>query len=167
MADLNRPAETNSFLEEPRKIPEMLNVLTILTFVGSGIGIVSSVWGFTRAKASYDQMVELQGKMDQMPDTIKKMMGADPVEMARKAYESRIPILLLALIGCALCIYGAMEMRKLKKTGFTIYVIGELLPIVSTLIFLGSAAAGGFAIIGYLIYIVFIVLYATQLKYLR
>jgi hypothetical protein len=167
MADLNHPADTNSFLDEPRKIPEMLNVLTILTFIGSGIGIISSFWGFARAKATLDQMVELQGKMDQMPDTLKRLMGSDPVEMARKGYEARLPILLLGLIGCVLCIYGAIQMRQLKKTGFTFYLIGELLPVITTLIFLGAAAAGGFAIIGYLIYIIFIVLYATQLKYLR
>ena len=165
MADLNRPADPKSFLEEPRKIPEMINVLTILTFIGSGIGIISSIWSFTRAKAAYEQLQSLQ--MDQMPDIAKRLMGADPVEMARKAYEQRFPILLISLVSYVLCIYGAMQMRQLKKAGFTLYTIGELLPIVITFIFLGSAAAGGFAMIGYLIYIVFIVLYATQLKYLK
>jgi hypothetical protein len=167
MADLNTPSQPGSILEEPKKIPEMLNVLTILTFVGCGLGFISSCWGFFRAKASYDSMVELQGKMDQVPDALKKMMGSDPVEMARKAYESRLPILLLALVGYALCTYGAVQMRQLKKTGFTFYVIGELLPVVTALIFLGAGAAGGFAIVGYLIYVVFIILYATQTKYLR
>ena len=166
MADLNRPTENNPIIEEPRKIPEVLNVLTILTFIGSGLGIISAIWGFARAKASYDQIASMN--LDQMPDLAKRMMGSDPVEMARKSLENRLPILLMALIGCALCIYGAIQMRNLKKTGFSIYVIGEVLPFVSSLLFLGTGALMGFAgLIGALIVVVFIILYASQLKYLR
>ncbi|GGB04681.1 hypothetical protein [Puia dinghuensis] len=166
MADLNRPAGDNSIIEEPRKIPEMLNVLTILTFIGSGLGIVSALWGFARAKASYDQLASMN--LDQMPDFAKRMMGNDPVEMARRSLENRLPILLLSLIGCALCIYGAIQMRKLKKTGYTFYVLGEVLPIITSAIFLGTGALMGFGgIIGTIIVLVFIILYASQLKYLR
>src|SRR5882757_2236603 len=111
MADLNRPAEPKSFLEEPRKIPEMINVLTILTFIGSGLGLIGALWGFAKAKANYDAVSSLN--LDQMPDWAKRLSGGDPIEAARKAYEMRIPILLLGLIGCGLCIFGAVQMRQL------------------------------------------------------
>jgi hypothetical protein len=166
MADLNSPTGNNPFVENPRKIPEVLNVLTILTFIGSGLAILFGFWGFAKAKASYDQISSMN--LDQMPDFAKRLMGSDPVEMARKALDNRLPILLLTLAGCALCIYGAIQMRNLKKNGFGIYVIGEVLPFISSLIFLGAGALGGFSgIIGGLIVVVFIVLYATQLKHLR
>jgi hypothetical protein len=59
-------------------------------------------------------------------------------------------------------------MRKLKKTGFYIYLIGELLPWLTTFIFIGAIAFGGLAIIfGILFTAVFVILYATQLKYLK
>ena len=165
MADLNRPAEPKSFLEEPRKLPEMINVLTILTFIGSGLGIIGSLWGFSSAKKAYEQMSTMS--MEQLPDFAKRMMGNDPVEAARRTLEYRLPILLINLVAIALCIYGATEMRKLKKTGFTMYAIGEILPIAGALIFLGSAATGTTYYISYCISIVFVVLYASQLKYLR
>ncbi|HLZ89768.1 MAG TPA: hypothetical protein VKQ52_21090 [Puia sp.] len=165
MADFNRPVEPQSFLEEPRKIPEMLNVLTILTFIGSGLGVIGALWGFVKAKSSYDTLAAMN--LDQMPGFAKRMMGSDPLETARKAYENRLPILLLGLIGCALCIYGAVQMRQLKKNGFTLYAVGEVLPIITSLIFLGSGATGVTYIIGYAIYVLFIVLYSTQMKYLR
>ena len=166
MAGTNIPAQ-ETFLEEPKKIPDMLNVLTILTFVGSGIGIVSSIWSFFRAQDSYDKMVEAQSKVDTLPDFAKKFVGPEMVEMTHKALENRVPILILSLISFALCIYGALQMRQFKKAGFTIYLVGELLPIVATAIFIGIGFFGGFSIIGYLIYAIFIILYATQLKYLK
>jgi hypothetical protein len=156
-----------TLLEEPKKIPDMLNVLTILTFVGSGIGFCSSIWGFFKAQDSYDKMVQAQSNLDSMPDFAKKLMGPEMLEMTRKALDNRTPILILALLSYALCVYGAIQMRQLKKTGFTLYLVGELLPIVSGAIFIGVGTFGGFAIVGYLIYAVFIILYATQLKYMK
>jgi hypothetical protein len=165
MADLNQPTREEHILEEPRKLPDMLNVLTILTFIGSGLGLISAFWTFTKARASYEALSSAD--LDQLPDWVKRISGGDPVEAARRALENRVPILILALVGCGLCIYGAMEMRKLKKPGFTIYIIGELLPIVAAFIFFGSGATGLGAMFGYCIYVVFIILYATQLKYLK
>ena len=102
-----------------------------------------------------------------MPDFAKKLMGPEMVEAARKTAENRVPVLLLGLLGCILCIYGAMQMRQFKKSGFTIYIVGELLPAVGAIIFVGFVSLGGFGIIGYLFYAIFIILYATQLKYLK
>jgi hypothetical protein len=164
MADLNRPADS-SFLDEPKKMPEMINVLTILTFIGSGLGIVGGFWSFIKARASYEALSS--ANLDRLPDWAKRMSGGDPLETARKALENRVPILLLGLIGCSLCIYGAIQMRQLKKSGFTLYIIGELLPVISAVIFLGDGASGIGAIFGYCINILFIVLYATQLKNLK
>ena len=165
MADLNQPAREEHILEEPRKLPDMINVLTILTFIGSGLGLISAFWSFARARASYEALSS--ANLDQLPDWVKRMSGGDPLDAARRALDNRVPILILALVGCGLCIYGAMEMRKLKKTGFTIYLIGEILPIIASVIFFGNAAMGIAAILGYCFYIIFIVLYATQLKHLK
>lgn len=167
MADLNRPTENPSFLDEPKKIPEMINVLSILTFIWSGISILFSLWGFAKAKSSYEAATTMD--MDKMPGFFKNMMGSDYIEKARLAYENRVPLLLLGIIGCVLCIYGAMQMRQLKKNGFYIYTIGEIVvPIITAAIFMGmSTLTGTGSMIGLCIYVLFIVLYATQLKYMK
>ena len=87
-------------------------------------------------------------------------------EMAKKQYENRVMILVLGLVGVALCFYGALQMRNLKKQGFLIYVVGELMPIISFAIFVGfgNLLAGIGMIFTLLIAAVFIILYATQLK---
>jgi hypothetical protein len=106
--------------------------------------------------------------MDQMPDFVKNMMGPDPVGNARRMLDNRLPILLLTLVGCLLCFYGAWEMRKLKKTGFTIYIVGDIVPFISLFIFIGASALTGFTgIFTLIIVVVFVILYATQLKYMK
>ena len=168
MADLNQPANTENWLEEPKKLPSMLNVLTILTFIGNGLGFFSAFYSYFSAPSNYDKVVQAQDKMDQMPDIVKSMMGPDPVGNARKMLDNRLPIMLLTLVGCLLCFYGALQMRKLKKTGFTIYILGDVVPLIGLFIFIGAATMSGFAgLFGLVITLVFIILYATQLKYMK
>lgn len=167
MIDIQQPTTPANLLEEPRKLPGMLNVLTVLTFIWCGISAISAAWSFVRAKSSYDQIVEMQSKVDEMPAFMQKMMGPAMVEMARHSYENRVPILLLSLVGVGLCLYGALQMRQFKKVGFYVYFIGEIMPIVIAFLFIGMGAFGGFAIFGTLLFpVLFLILYATQLKYL-
>ena len=61
-----------------------------------------------------------------------------------------------------------MQMRKLKQQGYYLWLIGEILPVIGSVLFLGAAAfAGGFMV--YIIYgilVLFIILYTMQRKYL-
>ena len=78
-----------------------------------------------------------------------------------------MPLLLLSLVGYALCLYGANQMRQRKKMGFSLYVIGEIVPVVALFIFIGTGAMMGVTLVTSLIFpAVFIILYATQLKHL-
>lgn len=167
MTDINQPVDFLTNEEKEKKLPEMLNVLTILTFVGCGIAFISSIWAYYSAAKSYDDIQRLQSKMEDAPAIAKSFMGPNMVEMARKSLENRLPILLLGLVAAALCLYGAIQMRQKKKAGFTAYVIGELLPLVATFIFIGFGAFGGISIgFAILFPLVFVILYATQLKHL-
>jgi hypothetical protein len=167
MTDTN--AKTDSLdWEEPKKLPDMLNVLTILTFIGNGIGLLFSIYGFVNARASYEKTVQLQDKIDEMPAMVKKMMGPDPVGTSLKMLDNRVPLLLLALVAYGLCVYGAIQMRQLKKTGFSLYVLGDIVPLVSTFLFMGVGSLSGFAFLfGMVFTVVFIILYASQLKYMK
>lgn len=153
------------------KVPQGLNVLTILTFIGCAIQLLGSLWSFFTAKSSYDQLDKITSQMnsDEMPGFMKSMMG-DPetfTKLITKTYENRIPILLLSLVAIALCFYGAMQMRKLKKQGFLFYTIGELLPFLSQFLFIGAFAFSGFAMyFGIAIALLFIILYSMQRKHL-
>jgi hypothetical protein len=169
MATTNQPTNAENWLEEPSgKIPSMLNVLTILTFIGSALGIIGGLYGYFAASSNYDKAIQTQDKMEQMPDWVKNMSGPHLVESAQRQLENRLPIMLLSVVASVLCLYGAIQMRKLKKTGFSIYLIGELLPFVPLGLFVGFGLLSTFTLVFTIaITAVFIGLYATQLKYLK
>lgn len=152
---------------QAQPLPTMLNVLTILTFVGSAFALVGLLFTFALAPIGYRNAVDAQSTLDQMPGTLRSMLG-DTREAARLAYEYRTPIVLIGLLGLLLCFTGALRMRKRKKYGFYLYILGDLVPLVNLFFYTPSslltAIAYGFA---YMIYLVFVILYATQLKYMQ
>jgi len=159
----------NEFEKQP--LPTGLNVLTILTIIGCVLGLVFSVIGFVSSKSSYDKKEQVleQMKSAETPKFLKSMMG-DPENFEKtviKSYENRIPILLLGVVSVTLCFVGAMQMRKRKKQGYLLYVIGELLPFVTLAFFIGFFALSGMTfILTAVITVVFILLYTMQKKHL-
>ncbi|MFN0081992.1 MAG: hypothetical protein ACKVOM_05690 [Ferruginibacter sp.] len=156
---------------EKLPLPTGLNVLTILTIIWCVLSLGLSVFGFFSAKGSYekkDQSIEMM-KSTETPKFVRSMMG-DPEnfeKMIVKSYENRLPILILGIVSVALCFVGALQMRKRKKQGYLLYVIGELLPFVSLAFFVGFFALSGFGfIISAVIAALFIFLYTLQKKHL-
>jgi hypothetical protein len=167
MPELNDLNDSFAETTGVQKVPTGINVLTILTFIGSGIQILSSLWQFSQGKKSVEQLEAMQenGQLDQVPSFMKGMVGPEALEMARKTYTYRFPLLVVALLSAGLCIYGALQMRQLKKQGFYIYTIGEVLPVIITLILVGMGT--GTLIFSLVIVALFIGLYAGQLKHMR
>jgi magnesium-transporting ATPase (P-type) len=132
------------------KMSGTLNVITILSIIGCIIQLLGSAWGFFSSKTSFenkDKVIE-QMNSGKMPSWAKSMMP----DMTH--FEE-----------IALCFYGVMQMRKLKKQGFLFYVIGELLPFLTSAFFIGTfTLAGTYAVVGFVIAAIFIILYATQRK---
>jgi hypothetical protein len=174
MTDLNQNINQakdvlNLEANDIKKLPQGLNVLTILTYIGCALGAISAIWNYISASAAY-KIYEAGGGLDSLKTENKELnsvlSGAN--EMVKKAYDNRLMIMLFALAGIALCFYGAMQMRNLKKQGYLIYVVGELLPVVSFAVFIGFGNLfGGIAMIfSTLFAAIFIILYTLQRKYL-
>ena len=149
------------------RLPTFLNVLTILTFIYSGFSVLFSFFTFAIAPFAYYQAVRNQDQTDQLPDFLKQLIGSNQVGAARLSLENRTPILLIHLLAAALCLFGALRMRKLKKAGFIIYILGDLLPL-SVYALIGFSLLIGIAF-AYtcLIAVAMLILYATQLKYMK
>lgn len=169
MVDIQQTGNPIDWEVDKKKVPETLNVLTILTFIGSGLFGLIGLWGLLKPSPTETELQETQERMDKAPDFMKSIIGPHAVEMARKTAENRIPLLVLTVVAIVLCIYGAIQMRALKKQGFYIYVIGEIvIPLISMFVFVGIGLYGGFNLFMSLFFpLLFIVLYATQLKRLN
>jgi hypothetical protein len=150
----------------PQKPSSMLNVLTILTIVGSIIGLISGVWNYINASDAYQRMLTARNstEMADAPSFVKAFINDDALKMAKSMMDNKLPIMLLTLLGSALCLYGAIEMRKLKKQGYTIWMAGELLPLLAMIPLVGVGAYGGFGAIALVFPVAMIIMYTICKK---
>lgn len=153
----NQPAEA-----APKR-PQFLTVLCILTYIGSALAFISGIYTFFTVEASAAMFENMN------------MEGADPTGMMGAAHEAmrlavanKIPNLLVATICSLLCVIGAMQMWKLKKTGYYIYIAGEIIPPIAAFVLGGGGMLGSMgAAVGLIIAIVWIVLYGLNLKHMK
>jgi hypothetical protein len=84
-----------------------LTTLCVLTFIGSGLGLLGSVLG---------------------------LIGSSIPIISMFVSKGTIIVTLIGLVSSSLCLYGAIQMWGLKKLGFTLYLLGALLSIVSSVV---------------------------------
>lgn len=155
-------------LEEATKpvLPSGLNVLTILTLIGSAFAIFFM--------AAYPWIVDFSLSMiDKAASTgqdISAKQMAD-MEKGRQALElakaNMVPLVITGILGGVLCIVGAVMMRKLKKDGYWVYIVGEIVPVIASFILLGASQLTGMNIfLSLIIPVLFIALYTMQKKHL-
>lgn len=123
-----------------KKRPVFLTVLCILTFVGSGLGLLTSLLMVVGVGALMDMLGSFGGGV----------LGGGV------AYFG------VAALMAAASLYGAIMMWKLKKTGFYIYTGANVIAAILPIVWLG----GGFAIMSMIWPVLFIVLYGLNLKHL-
>jgi len=149
--DYNSDIETKSDVEKVKKRPVSLTVLCVLTFIGSGFSALSNLsWALL-----YDTFLEIvlsndSAIMQQMAESI----------MATNKMMFFVDFLLY--VGS---LAGAILMLNLKKTGFHIYTVSNVLLALSPAFFVEGQGIN-FLGLG-LITIPFIVLYALHLKYMK
>jgi hypothetical protein len=161
--------QTNDVLQNEENIrtglPQGLNILTILTIIWCSISallIMLMPWFIKFTNKMLDKAVAGKELSAKKLEEMEKSRQASEVLQA-----NMIPTLIIGLIGVALCFVGAIMMRKYKKDGFWIYVVGQVLPFVAGLALLGmSQYTGIISYIGAAIPFVFIFLYWQQRKYL-
>lgn len=148
------------------KRPTFLTVLCILTWVGSVWAIISLFLGkaaVSMASGMAEGMSSVaEGAAGSSPELSKAM---EDMNSAVSNYDTYMYI----GIACALlCIVGAVMMWQLKKMGFYVYVVGELVAPILGIVLLGSSAmAGAMAVLGMIIPVVFVVLYGLNLKHMK
>ena len=149
------------------KLPSGLNILTILTFIGCGVGLLFAFLTPVIVKFFLGMMQKAQSSGAEL--TTKQVIEIEKGKAAMESMQANmIPLMVISLLGVVLCLVGALWMRKLKKDGFWIYVGGELLPVIGSLILLGTAQyTNAFSVImGVGLPLLFVFLYARQRKFL-
>ena len=180
MANINYEYET-----EPAKRPSFLTWLCILSFIGSGWAIVSSVYTYTSVD-KYANIFSGNAKLKTDTTTLKgDTINLDSSETHRKnrgglsekvkVSFSRIlekdnirKLAIGNLIASLLTLAGAILMWNLKREGFYIYIFGVIVSLVIPFILFGNdLIAVGATSFNNFFGLVFIALYALNLKSMR
>jgi uncharacterized protein YneF (UPF0154 family) len=122
----NQQNMLNEF-DQPKQLPTMLNVLTILTFVGSALGLFSLL--------AMPTMCKLMDKLSDNPAMTEKA-----TEAMSKMCGNLTLMIIYSAVGIALCLFGAIQMRKRMKSGFYLYLAGTFLPIILNIVLNGISS---------------------------
>ena len=164
--------EENIYADVPMAkngVPKKLNTLTTLTFIANGIMLVFSLLTpilLPFAIKFFDRAIT-SGAAELTPDKLADL------EKTRNLFETLnaniIPLTIIGIIGMALRISGAVQMRKLKKDGFWIYVAGHIIPFVGSIVVMGvlSQLKQGGTYFGIAMAGLFIFLYSKERKLLQ
>jgi hypothetical protein len=135
--------------ETKPKRPNLLTILCILTFIGSGMNLFSSlvIAGF------YDMFVEIAKEFAEK----FKLPGIDML------LETKPLFFLVTGLFYAGSLVGAAIMMQLKKTGFHIYTIFQILLVLAPMYFMHLSRPG---VPDLLFSGLFVMLYGMNLKYM-
>jgi len=150
--------------------PTFLTVLCILTFVGSGFSLLSSLMSIATSKIAsssgfmsliYDAMNQ---SMEEIPEAMVNIMET-AMQMAAKAIEYGVAIGITNAILYAASIYGAILMFNLKKKGFYLYSAAQILLLFVMPVIIGFNL---FTIMGMMFSLIFttafIIMYGVNTK---
>lgn len=134
--------------------PELLKVLCILTFIGSGLSLISNAMMFM----TVDILREMynNGSFDFLSDS----MNLEGIELLINVERSYFLVQAVVFAGS---FYGAYQMWQLKKIGFHVYTVSQILLIIISQIYLPNLP---FPLFELMLSLVFITFYARNLKYM-
>lgn len=161
----------------PPQRPVFLKVLCMLTFIGSGYGIINSAVTYFNADTISKVFVDVKTKMN---DDLAKKKNVDKPEkvylinniMNHASVLSTPENLRKTAIGnivtSILCLIGAVLMWNLLRAGFYIYTLGTIISIILPFYLFGSnfltnLSAGFLGFIG----ILFVIFYAMNIKSMK
>lgn len=175
MTDMN----TGGVAAAPKR-PTFLTVLCILSFIGCAWYAFSGISGYFTLKAMGSSGADVQGalsdKMDEAMGDATANMDKASAEMAKSIgdalagsmnFDAMAKSSLTQGLLCLVILVGVLLMWGLKKNGFYIYTLGQLAYVIVPFVMVGGMAGGFMGIIGAIFPIIFIILYALNLKHMR
>lgn len=154
--------------------PTFLTVLCILTFIGSGWGIISGITGYLSADATSGiTQAAMQDAREQLEDednpaanlTEKIFSGTSEMMVPANLKKNAV----MGMIASIFTLLGGVLMFKLKKNGYYSYILGTLIGIAAPFVAFGTgniiaiASSSMVALFG----IAFVILYGLNFKHLQ
>lgn len=163
----------NDNLKVENERPTFLTVLTIITFVVSGLFFLSGIFG----AMSYDKEKQLEANEIQIEQMIElaaedKTGAVDGIISSMEVFnaeniENASTLMTINILASLLSLLGAFFMYNLKKIGFHTYIVSKLLSAIPLLMYTLSMPV----LLGYGFFLfftlVFVIMYSRNLKYMK
>ena len=141
--------------------PQFLTVLCILTFIGCAMGIIGGAisivsYSFINSAMNSQEMNEAFSTTNDFRSSFGLLFWNGVAK----------------IVGALMCLFGAILMFKLKKIGFYIYVVGQIVAVSFDILNgLSSLSGSVFSVLSIFITllfpVVFIALYGLNFKHLK
>lgn len=158
---------------EKRIRPTFLTVLCILTFIGSGWGLISNSLAISnpakqaneiqKQSANKQQPANPNSEESQFESKIMKTLSTTFTEdNIRKSAMG-------GLASSIICLLGAFMMWKLKRTGYYLYIVGALVGAIVPFVIFGTdnLIAMVMTVVSAFFGLLFIVLYGLNLRSMK
>ena len=91
------------------------------------------------------------------------MVGASFLSSILGDIPDMTALIVIGILGNVACLYGAMQMWKLKKMGFYAYLAGAVIPLAATLILFPSGAG----VLSIAITVAWVAMYYMNVKHMN
>lgn len=159
--------------ETTSKRPTLLTVICILSFIMGAWGIFSGIQTMTQDQTEVLEqarvaMEQARADLGEQAEGLAGRMMDSAMELAERSAENARSLGLSNIILSLLSLFGVWQMWNLRKSGFWIYVLAGIAGLVLPVIFLGGGMMALTTVgIGGFFTLLFIVLYAVNLKYMH
>jgi len=148
----------------PKTRPTLLTVICILSFIGIGF---STIWGIITSLAG--AAMSAGGEM--INEAVTEAGGTADTAAMEEAGGGVMIYGVLIVLGAIVSLIGVIQMWKLKKKGFFMYIIGQVLSIASGFFLevmdpVTGETVSGFSVGSLFMPLIFIILYGINLKHM-
>ncbi|MEW6468287.1 MAG: hypothetical protein AB1458_05145 [Bacteroidota bacterium] len=168
-------------MEQAAKRPRFLTLLCILTFIGVPLSIVAAILYSGQIESMIEEIQAAKNMISKglnavMDLSLNNMPGMSDVNDALEDAKKWLNISLGIIIGLHIvCLIGAIMMWRRKRLGFFVYAFGELLPAIGAAYAYHLATTYGNVpadlqipmLVAIFVPVLFVILYALNLKHLR
>ena len=142
------------------QLPQFLNVLTILTFIGSGLAIIMGLYNLS----TIDDQQRNIDLLKSMPSA--NFFGPEFIQTAQIALDNIYLLQGTGILAAIMCLVGAFLMRKLQKNGYYLYIVASAASVAVPMAVVGFGFMGMVILVGAIFTIAFVIMYSVNLKYL-
>lgn len=164
----------NPFEENKIQRPGFLIVLCVLTFIGSGWGVMSNLFSMLMAGAmspdiQFDQYTEMAGQLENQgfSSFLSGFINSSVEYLMAESVHAR-EITLVSFVLEFISLTGAILMFQLRRLGFYLYAAAQVLLLFVAPYFVGFQLVSLIVLFfSGILSLLFIVLYGLNLKYMK